>query len=76
MKNTDILGGGFAINEWSFNDSPDKEEEVDEQKISSTDTSEQGRNIKLNKVYDGQNEDGYYDEDGMSYENNLMPEDE
>jgi hypothetical protein len=77
MKNTDILGGGFAINDNSLDESNDKvEEEVEEDhKVSSTDTSEVGDKKRANKVY-GLNDDGYYDENDMSYENDLVPEDE
>ena len=79
MKNTDILGGGFAINDNSLDESNDKvEEEVEveeDHKVSSTDTSEVGDKKRANKVY-GLNDDGYYDENDMSYENDLVPEDE
>jgi hypothetical protein len=53
-----------------------EEEEFDEEpKVSSTDTSEAGKKNRTNKVY-GLNDDDYYDENDMSYENDLMPEDE
>ena len=71
MKNTDILGGGFAINDNSIDPSQEEEYESDP-KVSSTDTSEVANK---NKVY-ALNDDGYDDENDMSYENDLMPEDE
>jgi hypothetical protein len=75
MKNTDIMGGvSYRINDDSREDI-DKEEYDSDPKVSSTNTSEMGKK-KANKVF-SLNEDDYYDEQNdMSYENDIMPEDE
>ena len=56
-------------------DDKQEEEYESDPKVSSTDTSEVAKNNRANKVY-GLNDDGYDDENDMSYENDLMPEDE
>jgi hypothetical protein len=74
MKNTDIMGGvSYRINDDSREDIDTKQYDSD-RKGGSTDTSDMGKK-KINKVY-GLNEDYYDDENDMSYENDLMPEDE
>jgi hypothetical protein len=74
MKNTDILGGvSYGINDMSHEE--DKEYDSD-RKVGSTDTSDAEKKPRINKVY-AVNDDDYYDEQNdMSYENDVMPEDE